>query len=132
MVLALALVEVLMPQFNAFLGRTIVFDYWRNPELAAGIAGAVLLVGTLAGVYPALVLSAFPPAWVLSSRSGGRIGFPSLAGGSRHPAIRDLDRSDGFDGNSVSTNQFRDARQPAARQGSGAPDPRGLRQGIRR
>ncbi len=78
MVLALALVEVLMPQFNAFLGRTIVFDYWRNPELAAGIAGAVLLVGTLAGVYPALVLSAFPPAWVLSSRSGGRIGSHRL------------------------------------------------------
>jgi putative ABC transport system permease protein len=74
MVLALALVEVLMPQFNAFLGRTILFDYWRNPDLAAGIAGAVLVVGTLAGVYPAVVLSAFPPAWVLSSRSGGPIG----------------------------------------------------------
>jgi putative ABC transport system permease protein len=78
MVLALALVEVLMPQFNAFLGRTIIFDYWRNPELAVGIAGAVLVVGTLAGVYPAVVLSAFPPAWVLSSRSGAPIGSHRL------------------------------------------------------
>ena len=71
MVLALALVEVLMPRFNGFLGRTIVFDYWCNPGLAACVAGAVLLVGTLAGAYPAFVLSAFPPAWVLRSRSGG-------------------------------------------------------------
>jgi putative ABC transport system permease protein len=78
MVLALALVEVLMPHFNAFLGRTIVFDYWRSPDLAASIVGAVLLVGTLAGAYPAVVLSAFPPAWVLRSRSGGPIGSQRL------------------------------------------------------
>jgi len=78
MVLALALVEVLMPHFNAFLGRTIVFDYWRSPDLAMSIAGAVLLVGTLAGAYPAVVLSAFPPAWVLRSRSGGPIGSQKL------------------------------------------------------
>jgi putative ABC transport system permease protein len=74
MLLALALVEVLMPRFNAFLGRTILFDYWRSPALAASIAGAVLLVGALAGAYPAFVLSAFPPAWVLRSRSGGPSG----------------------------------------------------------
>jgi putative ABC transport system permease protein len=78
MVLALALVEVLMPHFNAFLGRTILFDYWRSPDLAASIAGAVLLVGTLAGAYPAIVLSAFPPAWVLRSRSGGPAGSQVL------------------------------------------------------
>jgi putative ABC transport system permease protein len=78
MVLALALVEVLMPQFNAFLGRTIVFDYWRSSDLAISIAGAVLLVGTLAGAYPAVVLSAFPPAWVLRSRSGGPTGSQRL------------------------------------------------------
>jgi putative ABC transport system permease protein len=78
MVLALALVEILIPHFNAFLGRTILFDYWRSPDLAASIAGAVLLVGTLAGAYPAVVLSAFPPAWVLRSRSGGPIGSQRL------------------------------------------------------
>jgi putative ABC transport system permease protein len=78
MVLALALVELLMPRFNAYLGRTILFDYWRNLDLAASIAGAVLLVGALAGAYPALVLSAFPPAWVLSSRSSGPGGSHGL------------------------------------------------------
>jgi putative ABC transport system permease protein len=78
MVLALALVEVLTPYFNAFLGRTILFDYWRSPDLAIGIVGAVLLVGTLAGAYPAVVLSGFPPAWVLRSRSGGPSGSHGL------------------------------------------------------
>jgi putative ABC transport system permease protein len=78
MVLALALVEVLMPYFNAFLGRTILFDYWRSPDLAASIVGAVLLVGTLAGAYPAMVLSVFPPAWALRSRSGGPSGSQGL------------------------------------------------------
>jgi putative ABC transport system permease protein len=78
MVLALALVEVLMPYFNAFLGRTIIFDYWRSPDLATSIVAAVLLVGTLAGAYPAVVLSAFPPAWVLRSRSGGPSGSHRL------------------------------------------------------
>jgi putative ABC transport system permease protein len=78
MVLALALVEVLMPYFNAFLGRTIIFDYWRSPDLATSIVAAVLLVGTLAGAYPAAVLSAFPPAWVLRSRSGGPSGSQGL------------------------------------------------------
>jgi putative ABC transport system permease protein len=78
MVLALALVELLMPYFNAFLGRTILFDYWRSPDLAISIVGAVLLVGTLAGAYPAMVLSVFPPAWVLRSRAGGPSGSQGL------------------------------------------------------
>jgi len=79
MVLALALVEVLLPRFNAYLGRTILFDYWRSPDLAAAIAAGVVMVGALAGAYPAFVLSAFPPAWVLKSRSGGPQG-PEVCG----------------------------------------------------
>jgi hypothetical protein len=47
---------------SGFLGRTILFDYWRSPDLAICIAAAVLSVGTLAGIYPAVMLSAFPPA----------------------------------------------------------------------
>jgi len=78
MVLALALVEVLMPYSTLFWAGRILFDYWRSPDLAMSIAGAVLLVGTLAGAYPAVVLSAFPPAWVLRNRSGGPIGSQRL------------------------------------------------------
>jgi putative ABC transport system permease protein len=58
-----------LPSFNAFLDRKIGFAYWQDPQLIAGIAGLVLIVGVGAGLYPALVLAAFRPAAVLK---GGR------------------------------------------------------------
>ncbi|HEX8670210.1 MAG TPA: ABC transporter permease [Allosphingosinicella sp.] len=61
MVLALAAVELLLPSFNAFLEREILFAYWR-PEMLASLLIAVVGVGLLAGAYPALVLSALRPA----------------------------------------------------------------------
>jgi putative ABC transport system permease protein len=64
MVLAVALAELMLPQLNGFLDRSIAFDYWR-PFWLLGLLGLVLLVGILAGIYPALVLSAFRPATVL-------------------------------------------------------------------
>ncbi len=62
--LAIMLVELLLPQLNGFLDRNIVFNYWSAPVIAA-LSGLALLVGILAGIYPALVLSAFRPAAVL-------------------------------------------------------------------
>jgi putative ABC transport system permease protein len=63
-IIALALVELLLPRLNAFLDRDIVLSYTDAP-LLTGIVALVLSVGTLAGAYPALVLSAFRPAAVL-------------------------------------------------------------------
>jgi putative ABC transport system permease protein len=76
--LAMALAELLLPAFNAFLQRDIAFDYLRRPELAGAIAAVVLVTGLLAGAYPALVLSSFAPASVLK---GGPI--TATAGGGR-------------------------------------------------
>jgi putative ABC transport system permease protein len=64
MVFAVALAELLLPWLNGFLDRSIVFEYW-HPLWLVGLLGLVLVVGTLAGIYPALVLSAFRPATVL-------------------------------------------------------------------
>ncbi len=64
MVLAVAAVELLLPSFNGFLEREIVFAYWQ-PGLLALLLFAVLAVGLLAGAYPALVLSALRPAVAL-------------------------------------------------------------------
>ncbi|HVJ54963.1 MAG TPA: ABC transporter permease [Aliidongia sp.] len=70
--IAIALVELALPSFNAFLDRNIDFAYWHDLPLAAGIAGLVLVVGLGAGIYPALVLSSFRPVSVLKGgRSGG-------------------------------------------------------------
>ena len=72
MLLAMVLVELVLPQLNGFLDRNIVFDY-GSASLLAALFGLALLVGTLAGVYPALVLSAFRPAAVLK---GGGVQAP--------------------------------------------------------
>jgi len=73
-VIAIALVEVTLPSFNAVLDRRIAFAYWQDPGLVFGVLALVLVVGVGAGAYPALVLSSFGPAAVLKSAraaSGG-------------------------------------------------------------
>ncbi len=56
--------RLLLPQLNAFLDCNMIFNYWSPPLLAA-LLGLAALVGLFAGLYPALVLSAFRPATVL-------------------------------------------------------------------
>ena len=65
LLLAVALVELALPGFNGFLDRTITFGYWHDPLLLLGLPGLALLIGLLAGFYPAIVLSSFRPAAVL-------------------------------------------------------------------
>jgi putative ABC transport system permease protein len=60
-ILAMSMTELLLPRLNAFLDVHVEFDYWRQPALLGWIALGVLLVGLLAGAYPALVLSSFRP-----------------------------------------------------------------------
>jgi len=67
LVIALALVEVLLPLYDAFLDRPIAFNYLADwPLLIAIVAGAIA-IGLLSGIYPALVLSGFRPASVLKA-----------------------------------------------------------------
>jgi putative ABC transport system permease protein len=70
MLLAVALVELLLlPRLNGLLDRALVFEYWHWPALCR-LLGVALLVGLLAGLYPAMVLSAYRPTAVLA---GGNI-----------------------------------------------------------
>jgi len=74
--IGLSLVELSLPLINSFGDLKLRLDY-VNEGLPLAAAGAfILLVGLLAGVYPAFVLAGFKPAQVLaSSRSpaGGRL-----------------------------------------------------------
>jgi len=74
--IGLSLVEVGLPQINAFGNLHLKLDY-TGEAIPLAIAGSfILLIGLLAGVYPAFVLAGFKPAQVLaSSRSpaGGRM-----------------------------------------------------------
>lgn len=64
-ILGLALAELSLPAFNAFLQRKISLDYFGDPALLACILAGVTLTALLAGAYPAVVLSAFRPITVL-------------------------------------------------------------------
>lgn len=65
MALALALTEVFLPYLNAALKQKIAFNYVQDPALSAALAIATLVLGLMAGAYPAFVLSAYRSAAVL-------------------------------------------------------------------
>jgi putative ABC transport system permease protein len=65
MLLALGLAWLLMPVFNQLAGKEMVIGLFSRPWLAPALVGLVLLVGLLAGSYPAFFLSAFRPIAVL-------------------------------------------------------------------
>ncbi len=68
---AIVLVELLMPAFNGFTGKYLVFDLLRDASLQAAMLVLVAVVACGAGAYPALYLSAFNPAQVLRNRMNG-------------------------------------------------------------
>ena len=66
MVLAVSLTELSLPALNAYLDRDVHLDFVAAPQLLAAVFGLAVLVGIVAGAYPALVLSSFGPANVLT------------------------------------------------------------------
>jgi putative ABC transport system permease protein len=72
MILAVVLVRVTLPAFNAFLGKQIALQYDATTWL--GLLALTLLVGLIAGSYPAFFLSAFRPVQVLKSSLVGGVG----------------------------------------------------------
>jgi len=76
-VLALGLVELVLPTFNAFLGKTLTLALLGDLRIPALLAALIVFVGLFAGSYPALFLSRFKPAQVLRSvlAGGGSAAF---------------------------------------------------------
>ncbi|HET6253659.1 MAG TPA: ABC transporter permease [Puia sp.] len=67
-VLAAALCEALLPLFNQLAGKRVSTGVLSRPGELLDLAGIALVVGLLAGIYPALVLSAFRPIESLKGR----------------------------------------------------------------
>ena len=81
LLIGLLLVKLLLPYFNQLSGRELQFSLSLYPEISWMLAGLTLLVGLLAGSYPALILSGFRPIEVLKSKikvSGSNIFTKSL------------------------------------------------------
>jgi putative ABC transport system permease protein len=81
MIVAVGLVSVLLPGVRAILDRDIAFDFWREPLLIVAVGVIALVVGVLAGAYPAFVLASFRPAAMLKVRSGNAAGSKSVRQG---------------------------------------------------
>jgi putative ABC transport system permease protein len=77
LVLALGLAWLLLPVFNGLAAKQMNIGLFSRPWLAPGLLVLVLLVGVLAGSYPAFFLSAFRPIAVLKGHvaSGFKTGW---------------------------------------------------------
>lgn len=67
-VLTIVLAVLFLPSFNELAGKTISKGIFENPSLLLLILATALVIGLLAGIYPAFVLSSFSPIEVLKGR----------------------------------------------------------------
>ena len=67
-ILGLLLAKILLPYFNELSGRALHFSLELYPEIAWMLAALIVMVGILAGSYPALILSRLKPVEVLKSK----------------------------------------------------------------
>lgn len=67
-IIAIVLTYLLLPYFNLLAGKELDFSVLYDPQFFVGAALLVLLVGLLAGSYPALYLTSFNPVEVLKGK----------------------------------------------------------------
>lgn len=77
MLIALILVKLSIPYFNNLSGKELTLSNYFNWEMILAVFVITLLTGFLAGIYPALIISAFQPARVLKGdfKSGTKTGL---------------------------------------------------------
>ncbi|WP_340152378.1 ABC transporter permease [uncultured Marivirga sp.] len=62
LIIGVFLVQLVLPKFNATIGKSLEFmDIFNNPYLVTGVILLPLIIGCIAGVYPAKVLSNLSP-----------------------------------------------------------------------
>jgi putative ABC transport system permease protein len=74
MAVALVALYLLLPWFNNFSGKILFIDF-TSPVFVITILAAGVIVGILAGIYPAFVITSFNPVVVLKSKVGQGKGF---------------------------------------------------------
>ncbi|MDA1028113.1 MAG: ABC transporter permease [Bacteroidetes bacterium] len=71
-ILALGMFWMILPWFNSFSGKDIQLTAQSVLEISPYLAVITVIVGIMAGVYPALVLSSFQPAKALKGGKNDR------------------------------------------------------------
>ncbi len=74
LIVALVLVELALPGFNALAGKKLALDFSSGWAVVAGLLAIALLLGFISGSYPAFYLSRFQPITVMKGavRAGTR------------------------------------------------------------
>ncbi len=72
MVVALLLVQLLLPQFNSIAGKQIHFEW--DKTLVVSILAISIVTGLVAGSYPAFYLSSFDSSMILKGKFGMSFG----------------------------------------------------------
>ncbi len=80
LLVALVLTQLVLPSFNNFVGKSLSLEI-SNFFVFLLLTGIVLVVGILAGSYPAFFLSRFQPASILRSRKTPKGGHAYLRAG---------------------------------------------------
>jgi len=78
LVIALAVVFILLPDFNQLSGKSLEFSLFTQPFVIGMVLLITLAVGVFSGSYPSFYLSSFIPITVLRgtvSKSGKKSGF---------------------------------------------------------
>jgi putative ABC transport system permease protein len=68
--IAILVAEIVLPVFNNFTNKQLEIDLFKDFYTLITFGGLAILVGTIAGWYPALYLSSFNPARILQGKSG--------------------------------------------------------------
>jgi len=79
LLLSLVLVELALPFFNNLADKSLDIHYFQDPIFLLVLLGIGIVVGLMAGSYPAFYLSAFNPVAVLKGK---------LSGGSKNSKLR--------------------------------------------
>ncbi|MEO6542099.1 MAG: ABC transporter permease, partial [Ferruginibacter sp.] len=77
-VLAVLLVAILLKPFSNITGETIVAGIAFTPTLWFALLGLTVMIGLLAGSYPAFYLTSFNPVSVLTGKNVSRTGKSAL------------------------------------------------------
>jgi len=65
LVFAVGIIQLVLPLYRNLTGRPLALDYFGNPLVIPALLGSALVIGILAGLYPAFFLTSFRHADVL-------------------------------------------------------------------
>ncbi len=78
--IALALLEIILPSFNNLVGKELGLNLFSSFYILPVLIGFILIIGILAGSYPAFYLSSFQPVDVLKNvKKGSRKSYTRSA-----------------------------------------------------